>query len=133
MDRFWKANGEVMYSVAHFVGGSVARDEILAIGDAMNASRAGVFTGIRKQGDGFTCEVCTDGAWAVHARAIREFISEFSEAIRRTLGNGMLVVIDVAIEPEDKKSMVAFVGLSLGPDLLSALGSAGVRLDISSY
>jgi hypothetical protein len=121
-----------MITVIRFLSRSVPRDEMLAIGEAMNAVRPGVFTDLRPRGDGFSCSVCDDPAWSVQVRAIRDFITELGACIHRARSAGLSVTIDILIETEDLASAAVKV-FAFDPDLLSALGSAGIRLEISSY
>jgi hypothetical protein len=104
---------------------------MLALGHAMNAVRDGVFTGLLPRGGGFTCDVCEDPSWAVQEQAISSFVTEFGEGIRRARAAGMCVTVDVLIETEDMKSVGVKV-VAFDPDLLLALGSAGVHLELSS-
>src|SRR5690242_9695291 len=133
MAGVWKAEGEVMYTVVRFTGDPVLRDEIAQLGRAMNSLRANIFSGIRKRGDGFSCEICTDRSWEVHANEILRFVAEFSEFIQQAYQIGVSVTIDIAIEPEDRDSGSSVFVLGCSPILLSAMSSAGLRMEISIY
>jgi hypothetical protein len=121
-----------MYTVARFLANPPALSRISEIGDAMNAVKPGTFTGLRRRGDGFVCDIWKDGTWSEHERAIREFVAEFAGPIRQARDAGISVAIDIAIGEEDRES-VAYVCISVAPSLLEALGSAGVRLEVTSY
>lgn len=123
----------MMYTVARFLVDASGVERLVEVGEAMNALRRGVFTGLRKRGDGFVCEVCKEGSWSVHERAIGEFVAEFAGPIRQACEAGITVAIDVAIEGDDRERATAYVGVGFAPSLLLTLGSAGVRLEVTSY
>jgi hypothetical protein len=124
-----------MHTVARFWGPSATAEELLDIGQSLNAVRWGIFRGLGKQANGFTCDVCMDSsrsAREIHAREMVSFISEFGECIRRARASGMSVKFDVAIEPEDRGSAAVY-SFTFQPDVLLAISSAGVALEISIY
>lgn len=122
-----------MYTVVRFTIDHLKMNEIADIGVSMNALRQGIFTGIRKAGDGFSCEVCTDTSWEVHVREILRFTSEFSEFIEKALRLGASVTIDAAVEPEDRESTGTVLVLACAPAFLEAIASRGLRMELSIY
>jgi hypothetical protein len=128
-----KAEGEVMYTVIRFTIDSLKRDEIASIGVSMNTLRAGIFTGLRKAGDGFACEVCADASWEVHVREILQFAIEFGEFIERALRLGASITVDTAVEPEDRESAGGVLVLACTPTFLTTMASSGLRMELSVY
>jgi hypothetical protein len=100
--------------------------DILEVGAQVNAVRPNTFRGIRKAGDGFSCDVSISGLWSDHANAVMEFLSDFRDPIQRAIATGMEVAFDVALEPEDQRITVVL----LEQELLSALVTFGVVLEV---
>jgi hypothetical protein len=122
-----------MYTVMRFTAGPGMDEEIAAIGASMNSVRAGVFSGLRKRGDGFSCDVSAEKGWDDHVRDIHRFVNEFSDILKRAILAGAAVTLDVAIEPEDKESSGAVLVLACTQELLALLLSTGLRMEISVY
>jgi hypothetical protein len=122
-----------MYTVARFLADTSGMGKLVEVGEAMNALRQGVFTGLRKRGDGFACEVCEGTSWPSHERAIGEFVTEFAGPIQQARSAAVAVAIDIALEVEDRERAIAYVCISFAPSLLLTLSSAGVRLVVTSY
>jgi hypothetical protein len=122
-----------MYTVARFRGDASAVDRLLEIGEAMNSLRPAIFTGLHRGGSGFVCDVYKDGSWLDHERAIGGFLAEFAGPIQQARDAGITVTIDVALDVEDRERATAYVCIRFEVSLLLALGSAGVRLEITSY
>ena len=122
-----------MYTVARFLGDASAADWFFELGEMMNSSRPATFTGLRRRGEGFVCDVYKDGSWPDHERAIGEFVTAFADPIRRARDAGIIVTIDIALEVEDRQHATAYVCVRFEPSLLLTLGSAQVRLEVTSY
>jgi hypothetical protein len=122
-----------MYTVVRFMVDPERRDDLLRIGARMNVARAGVFTGLRKAGDGFACEVCADPSWQVHAQEILRFVADFEPCIQAASQIGANVTVDVAVEPEDAGAGRLALVLGWDAALLGALAAAGVRVEVSIY
>ena len=133
MARVRETNGEIMYTVIRFVAETIYLPMLMKIGTAMNAIRPGVYTGLRKAGDGFSCEICTGIGWAKHHREILSFIADFSELINQSIRDGASVTVDIAVEPEDQKSHRGVYAIHHDHKLLVALASCGAELEISIY
>jgi hypothetical protein len=123
----------MMHTVARFLAEPALLGKVVDTGEAMNALRPGMFSGLRQRGDGFACDICQDGSWSHHEQAIREFVTEFAALLRTAVDSGIAVAIDIAIEQGDREAATAFVGLGFDPSLLSAIASLGLRLEITSY
>lgn len=121
-----------MYTVIRFSAQTAPLSELSRLGLSMNLRRPDVFTGLRKRGDGFSCEVSSDKHWATHLSEIQRFIREFADVIGQALVSGASVTVDVAIEPEDREQGSVLV-LDWSPTVLSTIASAGVRLEVSVY
>lgn len=128
-----KASGEVMYTVVRFAFNYLKKNEAAEIGMSMNALRPGIFTGIRKAGDGFSCEICADASWEVHVREILRFVAEFDEFIQMALRLGASVTVDTAIEPEDRASAGPVLVLACAPAFLEVMASKGLTIELSLY
>src|SRR4051794_8713549 len=117
-----------MYTVIRFTASSQNVREISLIGEAMNKVRSGVYSGLRKAGDGFACDISKSDSWEDHDAAIRAFVAEFAPQIvqTRTIGGG--VTVDVAIEPEDCRERVPVVRAN--PELLKILSSHHVTFEV---
>ena len=122
-----------MYTIVRFTSEPSLIGEIEELGRSMNLLRPGVFTGIRKRGDGFACDISDDPAWGVHMREIQRFITEFNEAIGQALRVGASVTMDVAVEREDREGGGLILVLDWSSEELAAFASAGLRLEISMY
>jgi len=108
-------------------------DENLAgIGAALNGVRAGQFERLDRVGGRFSISLSSSDTWQAHLIAIREFVHSMSEPISASVGLGISVEIDVALEPED---LVAkdFVSFALPSMVLKELGTRGVALVFTSY
>ena len=121
-----------MYTVIRFTGGFEAREEVARIGLSMNSVRAGVFSGLRRRGDGFSCDLSSDKSWDAHV-GVHRFFAEFDYFIKEALQIGAVVTVDVAIEPEDREASGSIFVSGCGPDLLATLASAGLRMEVSVY
>ncbi len=118
--------------IVRFSAQTAPLSELIRLGLSMNLLRPAVFTGLRKRGDGFSCEVSSDDDWATHLSEIQRFIREFAEVIAQALGADASVTVDVAVEPEDREQGHVLV-LDWPPTVLSTIALAGVRLEVSVY
>lgn len=121
-----------MYSVVRFTTNADLVAKLAELGREMNSIRSGIFNGIRKRGDGFSCEVCSESSWAAHEVQVIQFISDFQQIIARARLIGACVTLDVAIEPEDRGSTQTLV-LSCKEELVSLLSLSGVRMELTIY
>lgn len=122
-----------MYTVIRFTGEPAFLTTLMKIGTAMNAIRPGVYSGLRKRGDGFACEVCADAEWGTHHAAILAFIDDFKEIIKQSTEAGSSVTVDIAVEPEELKTTRSIFVLHYEHSLLAALASCGAALEVSIY
>jgi hypothetical protein len=106
---------------------------LMKIGTAINEIRPGVYSGPRKPGDGFFCEISSDTGWGKHHAAIIAFITDFRELIKQSVEGGASVTIDIAVEPEDVEARRPIFVLHYEHNLLAALASCGVELEVSIY
>ncbi len=121
-----------MYSIIRFTASPEMSKNIVAIGEAMNAVRPGVFTGPRRAADGFACSLATSSQWLEHREAITLFLREFAEPIRDSVQAGAAVTIDVAIEPEDRSEGTTLV-VRFDQVLMKLLASMDIALEVSYY
>ena len=122
-----------MYTVIRFVGAPELLNALIEVGSAMNAVRTGIYTGVRKAGDGFCCEVSSSPEWGEHQREILQFITDFGEFIKKAVQCGGSVTVDVAVEPEDRESGSLILVLRCEHELLAALASCGAAVEMSIY
>ncbi|MBL9003860.1 MAG: hypothetical protein JNJ46_06420 [Myxococcales bacterium] len=122
-----------MYTVIRFLGGLDRLPMLMKTGTEMNAIRNGIYTGLRKRGDGFSCEICSDKSWQMHQTEILAFMGEFGSLIKQSVAAGASVTLDIAVEPEDIEEHRPILVLRHGSDLLSVLSSCGVALEVSIY
>jgi hypothetical protein len=121
-----------MYSVMKFIKADKSLLEVAnLIGHEINSIKAGAYEGIRKAGDGFACEVSDLENWEEHQKLIISFIQELKQPIVRSKSIGFKVVLDVAIEPEDLKSVASF--FKFNSELLTSLVACQVDLEFSVY
>ena len=122
-----------MYTVIRFLAGPDRLPMLIRLGTEMNAIRNGIYTGLRKRGDGFSCEICSDKSWQVHQTEIIAFVGDFGSIIKQSVTAGASVTLDIAVEPEDIEEHRPILVLRHGVELLSALSSCGVALEVSIY
>ena len=122
-----------MYTVIRFTAGPELHQKLVTIGEAMNAIRPKIYTGFRRRGDGFACDIFKGGDWDVHRREIQEFISTFNVSIKEAIQEGVSVVVDVAIKQQDMKDSYLVFVVHCDKDLTSALSSCGAALELSVY
>lgn len=122
-----------MYTVIRFTGSPECMETLIQIGTAMNAVRAGIYAGLRKAGDGFSCEVWEGPEWLEHQHEILKFATEFGESIKAAIRGGAAVTVDVAVEPEDRESGGAVLILRCERDTMASLASCGVAFEVSIY
>ena len=122
-----------MYTVARFTADPPLLDDLVSLGLSMSSVRPGVFTGLRKRGDGFACSVSSASVREEHLSEIQRFVAEFSEVIRQATRLGAEVTIDVAIEAEDRESCQYYFVIDWSPAVLLAIAGAGARLEVSVY
>ena len=123
----------MMYTVIRFIGDSACLPRLMKIGAAMNEIRPGIYSGLRKRGDGFACEVCADAEWGKHHASILAFIADFKEIIKQSIEAGSSVTIDIAVEPEELKTDRRIFVLNYEHRLIAALASCGAALEVSIY
>lgn len=122
-----------MYTVIRFVGESSCLPMLMKIGAAMNEIQPGVYSGLRKPRDGFSCEISSDADWGKHSSAILAFITDFRELIKQSIAGGASVTIDIAVEPEDVEARRPIFVLHYEPNFMTALASCGAALEVSIY
>lgn len=122
-----------MYTVIRFLATQERLQALTQVGQAMNAVREGIYTGLRKAGDGFCCDIWEGPEWHEHQREILRFLTEFGESIHAAIRGGATVTVDVAVEPEDRESDGAVLVLRSERDLLASLVSCGAELEVSIY
>ena len=122
-----------MYTVLRITTDAARQDALLQLGEQMNRKRARVFSGLRRAGDGFSCEVSSSPSWEAHVQALRTFLRDFAETITQARQIGAAVTVDVAIEPEDRSANGAPLVLSVAPSLLAEMAALGLRWELSVY
>ena len=123
----------MMYTVIRFLATPERLETLTQVGLAMNAVREGIYTGLRKAGDGFCCEILEGSQWHEHQGEILRFLTEFGESIKAAIRGGATVTVDVAVEPEDRQSSGAVLVLRSERDLLASLTSCGAEFEVSIY
>jgi len=122
-----------MYTVVRVTADGAKVGELDVVGKSMNELRPGVYQGIRRAGDGFSCEVCEDEDWDRHVQAIFRFVGEFSMPLHRLVEVGASVTFDVAVEPEDREGRGPVLVLRGDVSLLEVLARGGMALEVSIY
>jgi hypothetical protein len=122
-----------MYSVIRFTLPKERAHELVPIGERMNERQPGVFTGLRRAGDGFACDVSRADDWAAHVVAARELVGLHAEVIREAISIGARVTLDVALGDDDRKASSIALSIVCPPDLLCLLGEAHVVFVVSVY
>jgi hypothetical protein len=122
-----------MYTVLRITTDAEHRDALLQLGEQMNQKRAGVFSELRKAGDGFSCEVSSSPSWETHVEALHAFLQDFAATIAQARQMGAAVTVDVAIEPEDRSASGALLVLAVSPFLLAEMAALGLRWELSVY
>ena len=122
-----------MYTTLRLTTNAAHRNTLRQLGEQMNLKRAGVFSGLRRAGDGFSCEVSSSPSWEAHVQALRAFLRDFAETIAQARQMGAAVTVDVAIEPEDRSANGAPLVLSVAPSLLAEMAALGLRWELSVY
>lgn len=119
-----------MYTVIRFMAEAPLVLDLLRIGEQMNVVRPGSYDGPRRRGDGFACSISSSRQWEDHEQAIMDFGRTFDHSILRAVDLGARVVVDVAIEAEDRESLCV---LAFDNGFLRWITSASVSLEISAY
>jgi len=122
-----------MYTTLRITTDAAHQDALLRLGEQMNRKRAGVFSGLRRAGDGFSCEVSSSPSWEAHVQAMHAFLRDFAETIAQARQLGAAVTVDVAIEPEDRSANGAPLVLSAAPSLLAEMSALALRWELSVY
>lgn len=122
-----------MYTTLRITTNAARQDALRQLGEQMNLKRAGVFSGLRRAGDGFSCEVSSSPSWDAHVQALHGFLRDFAETIAQARQLGAAVTVDVAIEPEDRSANGAPLVLSVAPSLLAEMAALGLRWELSVY
>lgn len=122
-----------MYTVIRVTADGARLEEFWAIGESMNEVRAHMFQGLRRAGDGFSCDICDDAHWSTHRTEILKFMDEFSISLQMAQTLGVSVTIDVAIEPEDIHESAPVEAIRCDSAFLRVLADRGVDLEFSMY
>lgn len=122
-----------MYTVIRFTANPESLGALIEVGMAMNALRPGIYTGLRKAGDGFCCEICGSREWVEHQREILRFLTELRAPINHAVQSGASVTVDVAVEPEDRESSGAILVLRCEQAVLAALAACSTEIELSIY
>ncbi len=122
-----------MYSVIRFTTEAARVQDLLAIGEEMNQVEEGVFTGPRRAGDGFSCDIETSDLWAHHLEGVLDFLDVHASSVRRATALGAKVTFDVAIDPEDQAAQKHALILPADAELLAKLGNLGVNIELTIY
>ena len=122
-----------MYTVLRITTDAARREALLQLGEQMNQKRAGVFSGLRRAGDGFSCEVSSSPSWDAHVQSLHGFLRDFAETIAHAQQMGAAVTVDVAIEPEDHSASGTPFVLGVSPSLLTEMSALGLRWELSVY
>ena len=90
-----------MYSVLGFIGAEACTTEQLErIGNLLNASVPGAYTGPDRVEVRFSVTVSTAETWEAHEAAVIAFLHSAEPAIREARLNDMTFELDILVEPE---------------------------------
>jgi hypothetical protein len=101
------------------------------IGAEMNQIRPGVFTGLRRRGDGFACEIATSADRLDHERSALDFVTQSSPQLEQARNLGAAVTVDMALDSVDFKKPIE--GVHFGAEVLRALGERKISLEVTVY
>ena len=122
-----------MYSVFRFVAGPGCTDEALtSVGASLNAVFPGVFKRFDYAGRRFSGTLSSSDTWNDHLEAALKFLRKATQVIAVARTQDVMVVIDVAVEPEDC-GKAAILSCDIPPDALFEFGRLGVGFAISVY
>jgi len=120
-----------MYTIIRFTSQEEALSELDKIGVDMNRVRPGTYTGLRRRGDGFACDIWKGSDWMDHERSALEFVTIFSRHVEQAQKIGAQVTVDMALRSDDLKRPIASVHFSA--ELLRMLGKNEVALEMTIY
>jgi hypothetical protein len=120
-----------MYTIIRFTAPKEDVSSLEKIGMAMNEHQAGAYTGLRRAGDGFACELSSSSRWQDHQQKIVGFVDSFSQFIQEAHDAGASITVDVAVEPEDLTKGTHV--LRLDDLFLARLSDHHVALELSFY
>lgn len=89
-----------MYTVIRF-SDKTERNNLESLGEKLNRCLPGLFTGLDRVPNRFSCSVCSEDDWESHSRAISAVLTRCSEPIKEAISVQMELSIDVAIARED--------------------------------
>jgi hypothetical protein len=120
-----------MYTVFRATTDNLNFDFLNQIGFEMNNIRAGVYNGLLKTKNGFSCEVSTSDFWPDHTTQIIKFISIFGDIITILKRNKYVVTFDILVEPEDFREERIALFLFHEQEFLAKLLAVGVNYVIT--
>jgi hypothetical protein len=132
MDRGRLLKKEVMLTIIRVTAGR-RKDlpDLEKIGLDMNRVKPGVYTGLRRRGDGFACDLSSSSDWQAHERSALDFVALFSSHLQTLRNLGARVTVDMAIDLSDLKKPIECV--HFGGELLRALGDREIALEVTIY
>lgn len=122
-----------MFTIIRFTGSKTILSDLYSLGNNMNEKRKGLFTGPRKAGDGFSCQISENNGWSTHYQEILNFLEDFQAEIIEAKKIAAAVTIDVAVEPEDRISNGAQSVIRIDPYMLSILTELKIAVEVSCY
>lgn len=120
-----------MYTVVRFSHPASA-EPLHTFAQQLDLAAPGLFTGMDRVPNRFSCTVASGGDWEVHRRAVLELFSGHHALLEAAAGSGISVCIDVAIDPEDYASRL-FAQVGVDPELAEWLVRSGVSLLFTVY
>lgn len=121
-----------MYTIIRFTRVPTNNDLLKDIGSELNESIPGAYTGIRRAGDGFACDVSNADAWKQHRDAIMLFLERADHSVHKAREYDIDVCVDVAVESEDSTGRNV-LSLYLDRELMARLVAMDVGLEFSVY
>ena len=89
-----------MYTVIRFTVVPAFSSVIAEIGNRLNEIEAGTFVGLRKAGDGFTCEVAGAQGWIQQRKAVGQFVTRFAPVIEDAVAAGVAEAFGRGMPPK---------------------------------
>jgi len=101
--------------------------------DAFNASSGLPRLHEMRNNGGYVAEVCREPSWDAHVRALAPWVERLRGSSRARESDGVTAIVDVAVEPEDRRESVLSFDLKLPVGLLADLSEAEISCVFSVY
>jgi|GEM_PF-6170391 len=121
-----------MYTVVRFVIDNGDQKQLEALGAELNRLSPGLFDGLHRDHERFSCSIDRSDDWEEHKQAVIDFLDQCKTVITHAHELGVDVQLDVAIDEEDCENC-AIKCLLLDVEFLQRLSAYGVSFVFSIY